>query len=471
MLPMFMAVTDQTIVATALPAIARQMGEVERTSWVVVSYLIAATVSAPIYGRLGDAFGRKKLMYFTLPIFVLSSILCALAPSLLWLTAARLLQGVGGGGLMTLSHALIGEAIPPRERGRYQGYFAAVGVGGNAFGPVVGGYLTQHFGWQTIFLVNVPLGLLAALLVYRLPLYKGPRSQWRADPGGLVLFALFVGASMLALDQLRHARIEALPLGLTLLAVGIAAAGFLLRHESRTPSPLIPVKLLRDPAIWRSDGLAACHGATLVSMITFLPVYLEVVRGATPSETGLLLLPVTAGIGIGSLVTGRLVTSTGRTMVYPMMGLTAVSAGLIVFALWSATMDLMLMSILLAWIGFFMGSVMGVVQITVLNVAGATRLGAAAASVQFSRSIGAAFGTALVGTVLFAYLVFKNPDAALVFAQMVEHKLGAASDLPVAQRAMLQADIVAAFRAAFLMIAGFSTLGIFLAHTNPQRTI
>lgn len=169
MLPMFLAVMDQTIVATALPAIAAEMGQVERSSWIVVSYLIAATIAAPVYGRLGDSFGRRRMMFVALSVFIVTSLLCALAPSMTLLAIARFLQGLGGGGLMTLSQALIGESIPPRERARYQGYLAAVAVTANTFGPVVGGFLTEHFGWRSIFFVSVPIGMLALALALRLP--------------------------------------------------------------------------------------------------------------------------------------------------------------------------------------------------------------------------------------------------------------------------------------------------------------
>jgi multidrug resistance protein len=174
MLPMFLAVVDQTIVATALPAIAAGTGAVERVSWIVVAYLIAATIAAPIYGRLGDAFGRRKLMFVALAVFIVASVLCAAAPTIEMLTFARVLQGLGGGGLMTLSQALIGESIPPRERARYQGYLAAIAVTANSFGPVAGGYLTEHFGWPSIFLVNVPIGIGAVALTWRLPAHRGP---------------------------------------------------------------------------------------------------------------------------------------------------------------------------------------------------------------------------------------------------------------------------------------------------------
>ena len=158
MLPMFLAVVDQTIVATALPAIAASLGSVERVSWVVVSYLVAGTIAAPVYGQLRDVYGGKRMMFVALGIFLVASLLCAVSTSVEMLSLARVLQGLGGGGLMTLSQALIGETIPPRERARYQGYLAAVMVTSSVFGPVAGGYLTHHFGWRSVFLVNLPLG-------------------------------------------------------------------------------------------------------------------------------------------------------------------------------------------------------------------------------------------------------------------------------------------------------------------------
>jgi EmrB/QacA subfamily drug resistance transporter len=475
MLPMFLAVIDQTIVATALPAIAASTGQVERVSWIVVSYLIASTVAAPVYGRLGDAFGRRRLMFVALAVFIVASLLCAIAPSVELLSAARVLQGLGGGGLMTLSQALIGEAVPPRERARYQGYLAAVAVSANTFGPVAGGYLTEHFGWQAIFLVNVPFAGLAMLLTRRLPVASGERLPWRSDPGGLVLFAVFVVTSLLALEQVQRVDIASLPLGGFLLAAGVIALWLLLRHEGRVPSPLIPVGLLRQPAIWHSDGMAACHGAALVSLLTFLPVYLQVVRGVSPSETGLMLVPLTVGIGLGSLITGRLVSRTGYTTIFPIVGLPVVAACFVVLALWAGALDIMTLAVLMLLIGLFMGTVMGVVQVSVQSAAGPLRLGEAAASVQFSRSIGAAFGTAMVATVLFAVLVIRNPESAQIFASMVEHAGHPVSGISPLQPGgvpmAIQNDIAIAFRMAFLLMAAFTIGGFVRALTNPQRRI
>ena len=471
MLPMFLAVLDQTIVATALPSIVAATGEVERASWVVVSYLIASTIAAPIYGRLGDAFGRRRLMFVALAVFIVASLLCAASTSIMLLTLARLLQGLGGGGLMTLSQALVGEAFPPRERARYQGYLAAVAVCANTFGPVAGGYLTQHFGWQSVFLINIPVGLLAVFLTRKLENRVPDRSGWRPDPFGLLFFALFVTTTLLSLEQAQHMELSAMPAAGGLLAIGVIAAVLLVRQEARAASPLIPLALLRRPTIWRSDALAACHGAALVALITFLPIYLQVVRGNSPAQTGLLLVPLTVGIFTGSLVTGRLVSKTGRTTIFPVFGLFLVTANLVVLALFVHHIGTAGLAWLLLWNGLFMGTVMGVVQVTVQSESGPLKLGEAAASVQFSRSIGAAFGTALVTAVLFAVLAAKNPDVARAFASMAEHGGRVASVLPADRVAAVEADIAEAFRAAFLSIAGFTAIGMLLALSIPLRRI
>ena len=321
MLPMFLAMLDQTIVATALPAIAGSLGGVERVSWVVVSYLIATTVAAPVYGRLGDLLGRRRLMVAAILVFIAGSILCALARSVEFLTAARVLQGLGGGGLMTLSQALIGEAVPPRERARYQSYLAANAVCASTLGPVAGGFLTEAFGWTSVFLVNVPLGLVALLLTARLRANPGSGAPVRLDPLGFLFFILFVAPLLLALEGAHRIEWHTLPGAAALVALALASLFALVWQEGRAASPLLPIGLLRQPAVWRSDAMAACHGATLVSLLTFVPLYLRVARGLTASETGLLLLPLTVGVGIGAMLTGQIVSRTGRTAVVPSYGL------------------------------------------------------------------------------------------------------------------------------------------------------
>jgi MFS family permease len=372
---------------------------------------------------------------------------------------------------MTLAQALVGETIALRERARYQGYLAAIAVCANTFGPVAGGYLTEHFGWQSIFLVNLPFGIAAVLLAFRLPNTIPGRTDWHPDFWGLLFFTVFVVATLLALEQAQRVNMQTLPLAGGLFALGAVALILLIRREMRIASPLIPVALLRQPAIWRSDALAAFHGAALVSLVTFLPVYLQVVRGTSPSQTGLLLVPLTIGIGTGSLFTGRMVSRTGRTTVFPSLGLVMVTLNLLILALWAPSIGIAALPWLLLWNGLFMGTVMGVVQVTVQSVSGPQRLGEAAASVQFSRSIGAAFGTAIVATVLFATLTLTDPETARLFASMVERGPGAAAAIPEARRAVVQAEIATAFRAAFLTMAAFTGIGSLLALTIPLKRI
>ena len=471
MLPMFLAVVDQTIVATALPAIAGSLGSVERVSWVVIAYLVSTTIAAPVYGRLGDLLGRKALMLVALAIFMCASLACSLATSMELLTAFRVLQGLGGGGLMTLSQALVGEAIAPRERARYQGYLAAVAVSSSAFGPVAGGFLTEHFGWQSVFLVNIPVGLAAVVLTLRLPLRVGSGEPFRFDFAGLFLFATFVVSVLVMLEEVR-AFDESLILTIAALAaLAVLSLVLLIWREKRAGSPLLPIPLLSNPSIWRADALAACHGATLVSLLTFLPIYLLVVHRASPAETGLLLLPFTIGIGVGSLVTGRIVSRTGRSAVFPSWGLILVCSLLLVVAFWAPDIGTRTLSALLGVMAIFLGTVMGVVQVTVQTAAGARMLGAGAASVQFSRSLGAAVGTALIGTVLFSTLSTSDAQAARLFQMVMEQGPQALDHLGPGDRLLVQAALSNAFQAAFFGVATFAALAAFLAWTIPMRRI
>ena len=469
MLPMFLAVVDQTIVATALPSIAASLGSVGRVSWVVVGYLVATTVAAPVYGQLRDVYGSKRMMFIALAIFIVSSLLCAVAGSVELLTICRILQGLGGGGLMTLSQAMIGETIPPRERARYQGYLASVMVTSSTFGPVVGGYLTHHLGWRSVFLINVPLGVIAVLLTLRLKSRAYRDQPWRFDSLGLVLFITFIVPLLLALDQAQRMQASLLPPIVALSAISLFALLALLRQQRRVLHPLLPITLLRNPTVWRSDALAACHGATLVSLITFLPLYFRVLRGATPATMGLMLLPLVFGIGTGSMLTGRIVSRTGLTTIFPSIGLVLATATLLLFAFNVDNFSLAQLPWPLFVCGLFMGTVMGVVQVTVQNAAGTASLGSAVGSVQLSRSVGASAGTALVGTVLFASISLADPETGRVFAQLVEDRQGSVT--AIAGQAGVYADIARAFRAALLTIAAFAATGAVLAWSIPTRRL
>ena len=471
MLPMFLAAIDQTIVATALPAIAGSLGEVERVSWVVVSYLVASTIAAPVYGRLGDALGRRRMMFVALGVFIAASLWCAFSSSIVMLTVARVVQGLGGGGLMTLSQALVGEAVPPRERARYQGYMAGVFVCSSTFGPVAGGWLTQHFGWHSVFTVNLPLGLLALALAFRLPKRAVNAATFRFDFTGVVLFTLFIAPALLALEQVQRLDRQAIPMMLGLAAVAVVALLVLLKQQQRAAVPLLPIKLLRQTSIWRADLMASCIGASLVSMVTFVPIYLQVVRGTVAGQTGWLLLPLTAFIAVGSVATGRLIAWTGKTAVMPSFGLPVMTGCLVVLALFAPQITLGQLPFLFALLALSTGTAMPVVQLTVQMLAGPKQLGAAAASVQFSRSIGSAIGTAVVGAVLFASLAHSDPATAALFGQIVQRGPAALAGLTSGRVAVVQQEIADAFRAAFLTIACFAACGAVLAWSIPVRRL
>ena len=472
MLPMFLAVADQTIVASALPAIAAQTGDVERISWIVVSYLLAATIAAPVYGYLGDRFGRRRLMFIAIIVFILASILCGVSSTILQLSAARVLQGLGGGGLMSLSQALIGEIVPTRQRGHFQGYLAANAVTSSAFGPVVGGYLTEHFGWQSIFLVNVPLGLAAIALAARLQAVPGQKTtRWRFDGVGLLLLIAVVVPVLVALQIFERFQPNLFAIAIGLVALSIVAAYALTAYEKRREAPLLPLDLLRQKSVWMANALTICHGAALTSLIAFIPLFLRVIHGASASQSGLLLLPITAGIGAGSLLTGRMVTRTGRTMILPAFGLIGATVLILIFAIDSPTMPPVYAAAILAAAAIFMGTVMSVVQVSVQNAAGPRLLGAGAASVQLSRSVGAAIGTALFGTIVFASLFWVDPNAGVLFGKVVDIGPEALNTLPAPERAAFVSQLGNAFRAGFLLVAAFTSMGTVLAWLNPSKRL
>jgi MFS family permease len=471
MLPMFLAMVDATIVSAALPTIAGELGEAQRISWIVIAYLIAATIASPVYGRLGDSFGRKRLMYVALVIIVVATVLCGLAPTVDTLIAARVLQGLGGGGLMTLAQALIGEAVPPRERARYQGFLASVAVFSNAFGAVAGGLLTEHFGWRSVFFLSAPVGLLAMLPLMRLRALVPKREPFRFDAGGLLLFVVFIISTLVMFREVQDFSLAILAPAAGLLALSVAAAILLVWCERKASSPLFPISLFSDPTIWRSDALALCHGAALVSIITFLPIYLRVGLGWSAGAIGLSLVPVTVSVPTGSILTGIAVSRTGYTAIFPSVGMIFAVAVLVAVGVLLPHFSGLQLSFLLGLAGLFMGTVMGVVQVTVQAAAGPGMLGVAAASVQFSRSIGAALGTAFVGVVLFATMTAIDPSAGHAFALILQEGADALSTLSADRVSVIEANIGTAFRAAFFTIAGFASVAALLAWILPLRRI
>ncbi|MBL6453783.1 MFS transporter [Belnapia sp. T6] len=463
---------DQTITATALPAIAGALGAVENLSWVVVAYLVAATIAAPVFGRLGDAFGRQRLLLAALGLAACGAAISATAPSFGVLILGRLVQGFAGGGLATLSMALIGEAVPPRERGRFQAWIVACFTTASCLGPLAGGWLTEHFGWRAVFGALLPWAALAFPLALRIPSLPGSRAGgFRFDLPGLLLFGAFVGPALLALSYAQRLTVAALPAALGLALVAAVALRLLLRQERRARDPLLPLALLAEPTILRCNLLTACAHGALVSVLTFLPVFLQSVRGATPAGSGLLMLPLSAGGAIGGLFAGAMMTRTGVAMPLARWGLAIAALALSAIALLGAHMGDGVMAAVfgLASVGF--GCSYPVTQIMVQVAGGPARLGAAAASVQYARTLGAATATAVLGALLFGTLAAGDAEVAGLFARLVRQGPGLLAELPAAARLALHDGLEAAFRTAFLGAAALAGLGSWLAGRVPMQRL
>ena len=469
MVAMFLAAADQTILASALPSIAAEQVALADLSWVVVGYLLAATVAAPLYGYLGDRYGRRQMLLMALAVFTAASIACVFAPNFLWLVLFRALQGLGGGGLMTLAQALIGEHVSPRERGRFAGYFATVFALASTSGPVLGAYLTEHFGWRSVFVVNVPLGLIAAMLALRIPTPRvSPGRRIHAlDVPGALLFSIATTCLLFALTSGGHRFAWwSWPL---LALLGTAVAGFvvLFAWERRHPDPVIPVRLLAMPAIARSDAVVMCFAAVMFPFILYLPLYLQLGRDMGIGASGASLLPVTLAQVVASAVTGRLVTHTGRVTIFPKVGLTIAAGALLALAAGAGSLPLPVFMALTMAVGIGLGMVMPPTQVTVQMAAGRDALGAATGLISLSRALGGACGVALAGALLFALIDAPADRAAAVLHRALEGGAGTLTAMPESLRTELAERIGGAYRAVFMLLAVFAAIGAGLAWTIP----
>ncbi len=403
MLPMFMAAVDQTLLATATPAIAADLGGLRDTPWIALGYLMTTMITVPLYGRLGDRYGRRRILLVALGVFAFGSAACGAAQSMLQLALARVAQGLGGGGLMVMSQALIGELLPPRQRPRFQGYFAANFTLASIAGPVIGGAVVAHASWRWLFLANVPLTALAAWRVAGLPAAKRTRAVAAFDDAPGVL--LFAASAVLGLVWVTFAghrfawiSVESAALG----AAALALATLVVRRERRHPAPFLPVELLRIRGIAASAAMVTLFGSCFFACVFFLPVYLQLGAGAGSVHAGLLLMPVTLGMVIGSTTTGRIVAHTGRPKPMPVAGMSLATLALLSIGFAPPTTTGISLLGLACGIGF--GTVMPTAQVTIQTLAGRDRLGAASAVVSLARSSGAVLGTALFGALVYGLL-------------------------------------------------------------------
>ena len=411
MLVMLMAALDSTIVATALPTIAGDLGGLNHISWVTTAYLLAQTVVTPLYGKLGDLFGRRIVLQVGLVIFLIGSALCGLSTSFPELIAFRALQGLGGGGLMVSAQAAIGDVVPPRDRGRYQGLFGAVFGVATVIGPLVGGAITSGISWRWIFYINLPIGLVAlVVLAFTIPSVK-TRTQHTIDYLGTALLALALSALVLAVSlggtTYPWKSVQIIGLGV----VTIVALAVFLWVEQRASEPVLPPRLLKNEVFITTSIVALLLGFAMFGTITFLPLYFQVVKGATPTTSGLQILPLMAGLLITSIIGGQIVSRTGRYKIFPIIGTAFMTLGLFLLAQLSPSTSTGLAALYMFVAGFGIGLVMQVLVVAVQNAVGYEDLGVATSGSTLMRNIGASVGTAIVGTIFAAELTSKLKHA------------------------------------------------------------
>jgi EmrB/QacA subfamily drug resistance transporter len=445
MLGMFLAALDQTIVSTALPTIVGDLGGLNHLSWVVTSYLLASTVSTPLYGKLGDMIGRKPVFLAAILIFLAGSMLAGLSQSMGELIGFRALQGIGAGGLMVGAQAIIADIVPPRERGRYMGLIGSVFAVASVAGPLLGGFLVDNLSWRWVFYVNMPVGALAVLIVVtRLHLHTPP-VRHRIDLAGVTLLSGGVAALTLLTTWggTEYAWGSATIVGLGI--AGVALLAVFVWWETRAAEPILPLSLFRSRVFSVANAMGFTIGMAMFGAIVFIPLYLQIVYGASPTSSGLRMLPLMAGLLAAAIASGRAISRIGRYKVFPIAGTATLVVGMYLLSLLRVGTAPWLASVYMLVVGVGIGLVMQVLVLVVQNDARPQEIGVATSTATFFRSVGGSFGVAIFGTIFASRLA----DQLARFPRTVTDRLGSGVHLNPAQARHLPPGIHADFLQAF----------------------
>jgi EmrB/QacA subfamily drug resistance transporter len=454
MLGMFLAALDQTIVSTALPTIVGELGGLDHLSWVVTAYLLASTVSTPLYGKLGDMLGRKPVFVAAIVIFLVGSMLSGLAQTMVQLILFRALQGLGAGGLIVGAQAILADIIPPRRRGRYMGLMGAVFAVSSVAGPLLGGFLVDNLSWRWVFYVNMPIGALALVIVItRLQLHV-PHTRHKIDYLGAGLLAGGVGALILLTtwggNQYAWSSPEIIGLGIAGLAM---LAGFVWQ-ESRASEPIIPLSLFRSGTFRLASGMGFMIGMAMFGAIVYLPLFLQLVYGASPTSSGLRMIPLMAGLLVAAIASGRAITRFGRYKVYPVVGTAVLVLGMYLLSRLTVESEAWVASVYMAIVGVGLGLVMQVLVLIVQNDARPQDMGVVTSTATFFRSVGGSFGVALFGAIFASRLA---SELARLPADVVA-KLGDVGAIDPARAKELPPEL----HADFLQVFANALHGVFL---------
>ena len=454
MLVMLLASLDQTIVSTALPTIVGEFGGLAHLSWIVTAYLLATTIVTPLYGKLGDLFGRKIVLQSAILLFLVGSALCGLSRSMGELIAFRAIQGLGGGGLMVTTMAAIGDIIPPRDRGRYQGIFGGVFGLSTVLGPLIGGFFVEHLSWRWIFYINLPLGI-AALGVIAVAFRSPARRERPAiDVAGAALMAILLTALVLFTSLGGHTYAWSSPTILGLVALAVAALAAFIIVEHRATEPILPLPLFANPTFLVACSVGFIVGLAMFGSVTYMPVYLQVVQGVSPSAAGLQLTPMMGGVLLTSIASGQIISRIGRYRLFPIIGTAVMTVGLGLLSTLDTASGVWEAPLFMLVLGAGLGMVMQVLVLAVQNAVDYRNLGVATSGSTLFRSVGGSVGVSLFGAIFATNL-----------ANGLASRIPGGIALPSASDAVAVAALPAAVRGVYLDVFVAALHPVFLSAT------
>jgi EmrB/QacA subfamily drug resistance transporter len=474
MLVLLLASLDQTIVSTALPTIVGDLGGLSHLSWVVTAYLLAATIAGPLYGKLGDLYGRKKVLQTAIAIFLVGSALCGISQSMFELIAFRTLQGLGAGGLMVVTLAVIGDVIAPSERGKYQGYFGGVFGVSTVIGPLLGGFFVDNLSWRWIFYVNLPVGAAALSMIAVAFHPQAARRRHAMDYAGAALLAGTLAAVVLFTSLGGTTWAWGSPEIIGLIVASVVLLPLFLLVEHRSAEPIMPLTLFRNHTFSVTSAVGFIVGFALFGAITYLPLYLQVTKGSSPTKSGLQLLPLMAGVLVTSIASGQLISRLGRYRVFPIVGTGVMAVAMGLLSLLHAGTSVWFAALFALVLGLGLGMVMQVLVLAVQNSVDPSVMGVATSGSTLFRQVGGSIGVALFGTI-FANRVHVELAHRLPRGTHVPKTINPAGikELPPKAHAAFAEAFSAALHPVFITAAAVSLVAFGLAwllREQPLRT-